>query len=399
MALFAPYVNSYRRLARFTAAPINIQWGTDNRTVGIRSPVASPAARRIENRVIGADANPYVALAATLACGWLGMQNRIEPTPECKGDAYLGDYALPRSLGQALDLLRNEADLAAVLGSEFITVYTEVKEIEQDEFMKVISPWEREATCCCTSDRPTQTGCLRMTRSTQAWQAGRRGPLPAPLHRLPVAGEEGLAHHRQGREHLAHRQRGPAPARRDVRPVVRQRRLRPEALVEAATRQMRELPFYNAFFQTATPPAIELAEKLAEVTPPQFQHVFFSRQRQRGQRHRRAHGAPLLGPARPAAAQRDHQPRQRLPRQHDGRRLAGRHGLGHARPGRAADPRHRAHPAAATGTEHGRAMSKDDVRPRRRALAGRQDPGGRPGQGGRLHRRAGAGRRRRHRAA
>ena len=55
MALFAPYVNSYRRLSRFTAAPINIQWGTDNRTVGIRSPLASPAARRIENRVIGAD--------------------------------------------------------------------------------------------------------------------------------------------------------------------------------------------------------------------------------------------------------------------------------------------------------------------------------------------------------
>jgi glutamine synthetase len=50
-----------------------------------------PAARRIENRVIGADANPYVALAATLACGYLGIQNRIEPTPECKGDAYLGD--------------------------------------------------------------------------------------------------------------------------------------------------------------------------------------------------------------------------------------------------------------------------------------------------------------------
>lgn len=103
MALFAPYVNSYRRLARFTAAPINIQWGTDNRTVGIRSPVASPAARRIENRVIGADANPYVALAATLACGYLGMKNRVEPTPECKGDAYLGDYQLPRSLGEALE--------------------------------------------------------------------------------------------------------------------------------------------------------------------------------------------------------------------------------------------------------------------------------------------------------
>lgn len=144
MALFAPYVNSYRRLARSTAAPINIQWGTDNRTVGIRSPVAKPAARRVENRVIGADANPYVALAATLACGYLGMKHRIEPTPECKGDAYLGDYALPRSLGEALALLKDETDLHEVLGKEFITVYTEVKDTEYEEFMKVISPWERE---------------------------------------------------------------------------------------------------------------------------------------------------------------------------------------------------------------------------------------------------------------
>jgi glutamine synthetase len=144
MALFAPYVNSYRRLVRSNAAPINIQWGTDNRTVGIRSPLASPQARRIENRVIGADANPYVALAATLACGYIGIQKQIEPTPECKGDAYLGDFQLPRSLGEALELLRHEKDLGEVLGDSFITVYTEVKEIEYAEFMKVISPWERE---------------------------------------------------------------------------------------------------------------------------------------------------------------------------------------------------------------------------------------------------------------
>ncbi|HET9645651.1 MAG TPA: glutamine synthetase family protein [Burkholderiaceae bacterium] len=144
MALFAPYVNSYRRVARYTAAPINIQWGIDNRTVGIRSPLASPAARRIENRVIGADANPYVALAATLACGWLGIRNRIEPTQECKGDAYLGDYQLPRSLSEALQLLRDETDLHEILGTGFVTVYTEVKVIEYEEFMKVISPWERE---------------------------------------------------------------------------------------------------------------------------------------------------------------------------------------------------------------------------------------------------------------
>jgi glutamine synthetase len=144
MALLAPYVNSYRRLVRHAAAPINIQWGTDNRTVGFRSPVSAPQGRRIENRVIGADANSYVALAATLACGYLGMTRQIEPTDECKGDAYLGDFHLPRSLGEALELLRNEPDLATILGSDFVTIYTEVKDAEYSEFMKVISPWERE---------------------------------------------------------------------------------------------------------------------------------------------------------------------------------------------------------------------------------------------------------------
>jgi len=121
-ALFAPYVNSYRRLTRFTPAPINIQWGSDNRTVGIRSPVASAAARRVENRVGGADANPYVAMAATLACGWLGLRQRIEPGPECTGNAYLDDYALPRSLSEALQALRDDTDLREILGLEFVTV-------------------------------------------------------------------------------------------------------------------------------------------------------------------------------------------------------------------------------------------------------------------------------------
>jgi glutamine synthetase len=135
MVLVAPYVNSYRRLSRNTAAPINIEWGYDNRTV---------AARRVENRVIGADANPYVAMAMTLACGYLGLKNKIKPKPEMRGDAYLSPYALPRSLGEALDWLRKESDLHEVLGKEFITVYSEIKELEFDEFMKVISPWERE---------------------------------------------------------------------------------------------------------------------------------------------------------------------------------------------------------------------------------------------------------------
>lgn len=144
MALVAPYVNSYRRLARYTAAPINIEWGYDNRTVGIRSPISGPEARRVENRVIGSDANPYIAMAMTLACGYLGMKQKLSPTAEMKGDAYGSPFALPRSLGEALDWMRNEPALADVLGKEFITVYAEVKEIEYAEFMKVISPWERE---------------------------------------------------------------------------------------------------------------------------------------------------------------------------------------------------------------------------------------------------------------
>ena len=81
MVLVAPYVNSYRRLSRNPAAPINIEWGYDNRTVGIRSPISSPQARRVENRVIGADANPYVAMAMTLACGYSGSKTRSSRRP------------------------------------------------------------------------------------------------------------------------------------------------------------------------------------------------------------------------------------------------------------------------------------------------------------------------------
>jgi glutamine synthetase len=73
MALLAPNVNSYRRITRFQVAPINVQWGYDNRTAGLRIPGSDPQSRRVENRLSGADANPYLASAASLACGYLGM--------------------------------------------------------------------------------------------------------------------------------------------------------------------------------------------------------------------------------------------------------------------------------------------------------------------------------------
>ncbi|WP_426343855.1 glutamine synthetase family protein [Pseudoduganella sp. R-32] len=144
LAIAAPYVNSYRRLVRHTAAPINIQWGTDNRTVGFRVPESGVQDRRIENRIIGADANPYLALAVTLACGYLGMTERIEPTAPTSGSAYDMKYELPQGLPEALRALRAEEKLHQVLGERFIDVYAAVKDLEHQEFMRVISPWERE---------------------------------------------------------------------------------------------------------------------------------------------------------------------------------------------------------------------------------------------------------------
>ena len=144
MALAAPYVNSYRRIVRHASAPINVQWGMDNRTVGFRVPESGPQQRKVENRVIGADANPYLAFAVTLACGYLGMTGQIAPSAETTGSAHALDFELPRDLAQALGLLRGDDQLRSVLGDRFVDVYAAIKEKEYLEFMTVISPWERE---------------------------------------------------------------------------------------------------------------------------------------------------------------------------------------------------------------------------------------------------------------
>ncbi|QJF52074.1 glutamine synthetase family protein [Roseobacter ponti] len=144
MAVIAPYVNSYRRYVKDSAAPINLEWARDNRTTGIRVPLASPAARRVENRLAGMDCNPYLGIAASLACGYLGLTDQRKPKPEFKGDAYEGDGDIPQVLGSALDLFEEAQALHAVLGPEFARVYAIVKRAEYEEFLQVISPWERE---------------------------------------------------------------------------------------------------------------------------------------------------------------------------------------------------------------------------------------------------------------
>lgn len=144
IALLAPYVNSYRRYVPDFAAPINLEWGRDNRTTGLRVPVSEPAARRIENRIAGMDCNPYLGIAASLACGYLGLVNEIAPGAEFEGDAYNSDESIPRNMSEALDLFAEAREIHEVLHPRFAEIYKSVKDLEYRAFLQEISPWERE---------------------------------------------------------------------------------------------------------------------------------------------------------------------------------------------------------------------------------------------------------------
>lgn len=144
MPLLAPNVNSYRRLRRHSTAPINVHWGVENRTVGLRVPASRPEARRVENRLAGADANPYLAIAASLACGWLGISRAIEPSDPMKGSAYRLAQTLPQQMPEALRKLRYSGALKECLGADFVEVLLAVKATEHDAYQRVISSWERE---------------------------------------------------------------------------------------------------------------------------------------------------------------------------------------------------------------------------------------------------------------
>jgi glutamine synthetase len=144
ICMLAPYVNSYRRFVPGGAAPINLEWGPDNRTTGIRVPISGPESRRVENRVVGMDCNPYLALAASLACGYLGMKNQLKPRDAIAGEAYARPRALPRDLLAALDLFENCPEITGVLGESFCSLYKAIKRDEVETFLRVISPWERD---------------------------------------------------------------------------------------------------------------------------------------------------------------------------------------------------------------------------------------------------------------
>ncbi len=142
--MIAPYVNSYRRLVKGLSAPVNVAWGYDNRTTGLSIPPSSPDNRRIENRVPSSDANPYLAMAASLACGYLGLLRHLTPGEPVSGIARSDEFDLPVGLLEAVRLFEESEELTEVFGRGFVTTFAAVKRAEFATFMRVISPWERE---------------------------------------------------------------------------------------------------------------------------------------------------------------------------------------------------------------------------------------------------------------
>jgi glutamine synthetase len=145
MLIFAPYVNSYRRFVKDSQAPVNLHWGYDNRTTGLRIPISAPAARRVENRIAGADANPYLAIAASLVAGLAGMDEGLTPTEPilASNSAYDQAHALARSFLPALERMEASKSSRRLLGDTFVTGFCAVKALEYESYQCEISAWER----------------------------------------------------------------------------------------------------------------------------------------------------------------------------------------------------------------------------------------------------------------
>jgi len=142
--LFAPNVNSFRRMRPDHSAPINLQWGYDNRSCGLRVPITDMPNTRIENRVPGADSNPYLAIAASLVCGYIGVRDGIKPEAMVEGNDYRHARTLPRNLDEALFRFTQCKEVIEILGEDFVRAFIRIKSDELNAYEGVISSWERD---------------------------------------------------------------------------------------------------------------------------------------------------------------------------------------------------------------------------------------------------------------
>lgn len=141
--LYAPTVNSYKRFCAESFAPTRIAWGHENRTTGFRI-VGHKQSFRVENRLPGADANPYLAFAATIAAGLYGIDHRIEPPDEYVGNAYTATQLpqVPDSLTQAADLFERSATARALFGDPVVDHYVQSARLEQESYDRAVTDWE-----------------------------------------------------------------------------------------------------------------------------------------------------------------------------------------------------------------------------------------------------------------
>jgi len=126
-------------------APVNVVWGRDNRTTGFRI-VGDGEGLHIENRFPGGDMNAYLAYAATVGAGLYGIENRIEPPAEYKGNGYVatGCDRMPRALYEALDLLAGSKAAVEILGKDVVDHYLNAARVERDTYDVAVHAWERE---------------------------------------------------------------------------------------------------------------------------------------------------------------------------------------------------------------------------------------------------------------
>jgi len=144
LPLFAPTINSYKRLVEGAWAPTTLTWGVDNRTVALRVLSGSSKSCRLETRVIGADVNPYLAMAGALASGLHGIRKKLELQPATKGNGYR-DYihgTLPTTLKEATDAMRGSAVASEILGEKFVQHFVQTREWEWRQHLKPVTDWE-----------------------------------------------------------------------------------------------------------------------------------------------------------------------------------------------------------------------------------------------------------------
>ncbi|MDI6025206.1 glutamine synthetase family protein [Corticibacterium sp. UT-5YL-CI-8] len=140
---FAPHLNSYRRLTRGGLAPTRVAWGYENRTSAVRIPAGPNSARRIEHRVAGADANPYVVLATILGSALRGIDQRIEPPVPVSSNSHELDLQdIARDWRQALDWFAGSSKTNGILHPEFVAAFAACKHQEQDVFAAQVTDFE-----------------------------------------------------------------------------------------------------------------------------------------------------------------------------------------------------------------------------------------------------------------